>query len=104
MTDPNADDAPPMGKGLALLLMAIGAGMAAHFGMKIEDHLAKEGSGNAVAVIYVAAFVIIGIVLMVLGLRGYHHATVEEREQEDGNAPPSEDPRHHPFRDDDQRR
>ena len=70
--DPNSDEAEPMGRGLAILLVVIGAGLAAHFGMKLET--AIEEGANPLGLGYVAVFVLVGMGLMVLGLKNFHDA------------------------------
>ena len=91
MSDPNADDTPPMGKGLSCVLIAIGGGMAMHFGLKIQESLG-HGQGSAVGIGYVACFVLVGLGLMAYGLRMYQLAARDNSaEHEDTGLHPEDD-------------
>lgn len=74
--DPNSDDAEYMGRGLAVILMIIGALMAGHFGLRLQEAFAKDTT-NALGVGYVGLFVVIGLGMLALGLRRFHEASDE---------------------------
>lgn len=71
--DPNSDDSESMGRGLAVVLMVVGSLMAGHFGIRLQEGMAK-GETNALGIGYIGLFVVIGLALVALGLKRFHQA------------------------------
>lgn len=80
--DPNSDDAEPMGRGLATVLMVIGAVLAVHFGLKLEEAIAQDA--NPLGLGYVGVFVLVGIGMMALGLKRFHEAGFDGQDDDQG--------------------